>query len=79
MIIICCNRVYAEGRCWIDGEARTVLALIDHNGFKPMLTLPSGGDCSYPGMIIHKKILWMSYYSTHEGKTSIYLARIKLN
>jgi hypothetical protein len=25
-----------------------------------------------------EKLLWMSYYSTHEGKTSIYLARIRL-
>ncbi len=23
-------------------------------------------------------LLWMSYYSSHEGKTSIYLAKIKV-
>ena len=38
----------------------------------------SGGDTSYPGLVWHDGLLWMSYYSSHEGKTSIYLARIRL-
>ena len=42
------------------------------------LKLPSGGDTSYPGMVIFKDMLWVSYYSSHEGKTSIYLAKIPL-
>lgn len=42
------------------------------------LVLPSGGDCSYPGMIFHEGHLWMSYYSSHEGKAAIYLAEIAL-
>jgi hypothetical protein len=46
--------------------------------YEPALQLPSGGDTSYPGMVWHEGILWMSYYSSHEGKTSIYLARIRL-
>ncbi len=40
--------------------------------------LPSGGDNSYPGLVIHDKELWVSYYSSHEGKSSIYLSRIPL-
>ena len=40
------------------------------------LTLPSGGDTSYPGLLWHDGVLWVSYYSSHEGKTSIYLARV---
>ena len=46
--------------------------------YEPVLTLPSGGDTSYPGLVWHDGLLWMSYYSSHEGKTSIYLAKIKL-
>ncbi|WP_343703774.1 sialidase family protein [Chitinophaga sp.] len=42
------------------------------------IDVPSGGDNSYPGMLFHKGKLWMSYYSSHEGKTSIYLAKIPL-
>ena len=46
---------------------------------KAELVLPSGGDCSYPGLVWHDGLLWLSYYSSHEGKTSIYLARIRLS
>ena len=42
------------------------------------LILPSGGDCSYPGMVIYQGELWVSYYSSHEGRTGVYLARVKL-
>ena len=72
-----------DGRLWASGrrygaQATTTLALMTPTSYKPLLTLPSGGDCSYPGMVWHAGLLWMSYYSSHEGKTSIYLARIQL-
>jgi hypothetical protein len=44
----------------------------------PILKLPSGGDTSYPGLVWHDDMLWMSYYSSHEGKTKIYLAKIQI-
>lgn len=44
---------------------------------EPVLTLPSGGDNSYPGLAWHDGLLWVSYYSSHEGKSAIYLARVK--
>jgi hypothetical protein len=43
------------------------------------LELPSGGDTSYPGMVFHEGVVWVSYYSSHEEKTSIYLAKVKMN
>lgn len=45
---------------------------------EPILELPSGGDCSYPGLLWHDGLLWVSYYSSHEGKTSIYIAKVRL-
>jgi len=42
------------------------------------LILPSGGDTSYPGLVWHEDQLWVSYYSSHEEKTAIYLARGKV-
>ncbi len=54
----------------------TVLAHMDLDDITPCLILPSGGDCSYPGLVLHDNVLWMSYYSSHEGHASIYLARI---
>ena len=43
-----------------------------------IVELPSKGDNSYPGFVWHGGKLWMSYYSSHEGKTSIYLAKIEV-
>jgi hypothetical protein len=31
----------------------------------------------YAGMVWYENMLWVSYYSSHEGKTSIYLAKVK--
>jgi hypothetical protein len=45
---------------------------------QPIMRFPSGGDTSYSGMVICNGFLWVSYYSGHEGKTSIYLAKIPL-
>ena len=45
--------------------------------YKPEFELPSGGDCSYPGFVYHDGLLWTMYYSSHEGKASIYLAKIR--
>jgi len=73
------GRWYASGRR-LEGGAKTVLGLIDWKAGKirSLLTLPSGGDTSYPGMVSCRGELYLSYYSSHEGKTSIYLARIRI-
>ena len=70
--------LWAAGRHYDGkGEAKTVLARMTRKSYEPVLELPSGGDTSYPGMVFHQGLLWMSYYSSHEGKTSIYLAKVK--
>lgn len=63
-----------------DGGARTALCWIDPQTgtIREFLALPSGGDTSYPGLAWHDGMLWVSYYSSHEGKTSIYLARVAI-
>lgn len=68
--------LWAASRSYV-GSAKTVLARFGSDVYEPILTLPSGGDCSYPGLAWHDGILWMSYYSSHEGKSSIYLAKIR--
>jgi len=77
-IILPDGSMWAGGRSY-PGGAKTVLAKMTAESYEPVLTLPSGGDTSYPGFVWHGGLLWMSYYSSHEGKTSIYLARIRLN
>ncbi len=70
------GRLLAAVRLY-DRRVRTSLCWIDPvNGqLTEFLELPSGGDTSYPGMVIHENHVWISYYSSHEGKTSIYLAK----
>ena len=71
--MICGTREYLS-----DGENKMILAKITNAGdLTKLVTLPSEGDCSYPGMVIKDNILYISYYSTHEGKTTIYLAKMR--
>ncbi len=68
--LICATRKYNPGNA-----NRTILAKVSLSGnFEKVLTLPSSGDTSYAGMIIKDDILYISYYSSHEGQTSIYTA-----
>lgn len=71
--ILAATRLYAP-------RARTSLAWVDPQAgtMTECLELPSGGDTSYPGMVLHNGVLWVSYYSSHEEKTCIYLAKVKL-
>ncbi len=56
--------------CWLDPEKGTLTEA---------LKLPSGGDTSYAGLVWHDDLLWISYYSSHQGKTSIYLAKVRFD
>ena len=62
----------------VPGKHTTLIGWLQPQGIEPLATLPSSGDNSYPGLVLHEDLLWVSYYSSHEGKTSIYLAKIKL-
>lgn len=55
--------------CWLDPEKGTLTEA---------LGLPSGGDTSYAGVVWHDGLLWISYYSSHEGRTAIYLAKVRV-
>lgn len=63
-----------------DGKVRTALCLLDAKAGKldEVLKLPSGGDTSYVGFVPHDGLLWVSYYSSHEGKSAIYLAKVRV-
>jgi hypothetical protein len=71
--ILAATRLYGNkartSLSWLDAEAGTLTEA---------LTLPSGGDTSYPGLVLHDGLLWVSYYSSHEERTSIYLAKVRI-
>lgn len=54
---------------WLDEDAAT---------FTEILALPSGGDAGYPGLEYRDGLLWVSYHSSHEGQTAVYVAKVKL-
>ena len=73
------GRMVAAARLY-DGAVRTSLLWLDAADARltEFLKLPSGGDTGYAGLAWHDGWLWVSYYSSHEGRTSIYLAKVKL-
>lgn len=75
--VVACSRSH-----YIPSTCKTVLfkgnALTGK--FQEVFVLPSGGDTSYPGLLVVGKKLWVSYYSCHETKRpAIYLAKIPLS
>jgi hypothetical protein len=54
---------------WVDPEKASITEC---------LALPSGGDTSYPGLVYFDGVLYVSYYSSHEKHTAIYLAKCRL-
>ena len=59
-----------------DGPYSALLLGKRNEPFKEVLKLPSGGDTGYPGFYSIAGYVWLSYYSSHEGKACIYYARI---
>ncbi|MGW0214201.1 exo-alpha-sialidase [Micromonospora chokoriensis] len=63
-----------------DGGVRTAICVVDpdRGDLTELVALPSGGDTSYPGLVWHDDLLWVSYYSSHEGRTCVYLAEVRI-
>ena len=77
-IVLPDGRLIAATRIWRRGKPSVAVCSMTASTLSPFLELPSGGDCGYPGMVFHRGILWLSYYSSHEGRSRIYLARVRL-
>ncbi len=72
------GRMWAASRIIAGNQARTCVGPLTMSSFTPSTELISGGDCSYAGMVHHRNRLWLSYYSSHEGKASIYFTNMPL-
>jgi len=80
-IVLPDGRMIGGGRHFRGGYGKdpcTAIGWLTLSGYTPALELPSGGDNSYPGFAWYDKMLWTLYYSSHEGKTSIYLAKVRI-
>lgn len=74
------GRMFYSGRDFPDGKgARTVFGRMTLEKLDPLATFPSGGDTSYPGLVeAGDGVVWVSYYASHEKKSAIYLARVRV-
>jgi hypothetical protein len=74
------GRVIMGTRVYQGKEYYTGLFLGNKAGnFHEILKLPSAGDNSYPGLVLENNRLIVSYYSSHENKTAIYLAILPIH
>lgn len=71
------GRILVGGRQY-DGNTRMSLLWLDLERARltECLRLPSGGDTSYPGLVWHAGRLHVSWYSSHEGRTAIYVGEV---
>jgi hypothetical protein len=78
LLVLKDGRILAAGRDdRADGPVTAVDFLDPGSGNWPAgVALPSGGDTSYPGMVELGGEVWMSYYTSHEGKSAISFARL---
>jgi hypothetical protein len=72
------NQFLVAGRGWTGKQLITRLwqLCIETGSLSILDDLPSGGDNSYPGIVVDKGHLYISYYSSHlDNVSEIYLAR----
>ncbi len=63
----------------MDGSKQgTMIYTFDDGKLVPWCELPSGGDSSYPAAVQVGDHMLVSYYASHEGNASIYLAKVPL-
>ena len=81
MLRLNANFALIAGR--IVKHGRLVTGLLKMNlsngNLQELLILPSGGDNSYPGLVLQQGKLYISYYSSHgDNKSCVYLAEINM-
>lgn len=67
---------YLISRTMEGKKTGTMIYTFDDGTLHPYCALPSGGDCSYAEAVEFGDDMLVSYYSSHEGTTNIYLARV---
>lgn len=75
------GKLFVSGRLSNEKEYYTALAWLDldNMSLQEILRLPSKADSSYPGLVYKDKVVYISYYSSHEGRAAIYFAIFKIN
>ena len=69
------DKIIVVSRYYRSSGSQTAIFELQDNHLEVIEVLPSGGDTSYPGLVLQDNKLYISYYSNHSEKTSIYLAK----
>lgn len=73
------EKILLSGRYYDTKNSTSIFGLdMVSKEIKEILRLPSRGDTGYSGIMVKDQYIYVSYYSDHEGKTSIYLSKIKV-
>jgi hypothetical protein len=59
-------------------QAGTMIYLWNSGKMTPYCKLPAAGDCAYPEAVEMGDDMLVSWYSSHEGPTNVYTARVPL-
>ena len=72
------GRILAAGRDYRPDGTVTAIDFLDpaSGAWPARVALPSGGDTSYPGLVEHDGSLWMSYYASEGGRSTIRFAKV---
>lgn len=73
------SHALVAGRRWTGRKLVTQLWRMNLSNavLTPLITLPSAGDNSYPGLVLQGDNLYMSYYSGHiDNQTRVYFAKL---
>lgn len=79
MFPLCKDYLIISGRDWNGRSLTTKIWLLSLQKMKltELLTLPSKGDSSYPGIVRQNDTLYLSYYSSHiDNNSRVYLVTI---
>lgn len=77
-LIVAYRRFIYEKDEIVDAEMVISLICKRSDTTEELIVLPSEGDCSYAGMVEKDEALWVSYYSSHEGSSKVYLAKLRI-
>lgn len=69
---------YLMSRTMENKKSGTMIYLYANGKATPYCELPSGGDCAYPEAVRVGNDLLVSWYSSHEGTTNIYVGLVPL-
>jgi acyl-CoA thioesterase-1 len=70
--------LFSRSMDYAKKQTGTIIYTFADGELTPYCVLPSGGDCSYAEAVEKGESMLVSYYSSHEGQTNIYLARVPL-